>query len=296
MRFSANLGFLWNDRPLPDAIWAAKAAGFDAVECHWPYDTPSEDVTSALRDTGLPMLGLNTSRGNVQAGDNGLAAITGREDEARAAIDEALDYACATGTRAVHVMSGISAGPRAHARFCENLAYACEKAAPHGITILIEPLNHYDAPGYFLASSAQAAAIINEIGLSNLKLMLDCYHLQIMEGDLSRRLAALLPMIGHIQIAAVPDRGVPDHGELDYSHVLQHIADLGWEAPIGVEYKPAGETEVTLGWMANYRRITSGGGSSVHEHLSSEPIFPEPNTSSLDLETPISKPAHMKKR
>ena len=289
MRFSANLGFPWRDRPLPDAILAAKAAGFDAVECHWPYDTPAESVTSSLRETDLPMLGLNTSRGNVQAGDNGLAAIPGREDEARAAIDEALEYACATGTRAVHVMSGISAGPRAHARFCENLAYACEKAAPHGITILIEPLNRYDASGYFLSTSAQAAAIINELGLSNLKMIFDCYHLQIMEGDLCRRLAYLLPLIGHIQIAAVPDRGAPDHGELDYSHVLQHIAELGWEAPIGVEYKPAGETEATLGWMANYRRISSGGGSDVHEHLSLEPIFPEPNSNCHDLGTPIRK-------
>lgn len=289
MGFSANLGFLWRDRPLPDAILAAKAAGFDAVECHWPYDTPAESVTSSLRETDLPMRGLNPSRGNVQAGDNGLAAIPGREDEARAAIDEALEYACATGTRAVHVMSGISAGPRAHARFCENLAYACEKAAPHGITILIEPLNRYDAPGYFLATSAQAAAIINQLGLSNLKLMLDCYHLQIMEGDLSRRFTTRLPLIGHIQIAAVPDRGAPDHGELDYSHVLQHIADLGWDTPIGVEYKPASDTEGTLGWMAQYCRIRTSVVAGVHEHHSPRLISPEPQTSCYGRGTPIRK-------
>jgi hydroxypyruvate isomerase len=252
VRFSANLGFLWTDRSLPEAIRAAKAAGFDAVECHWPYGVPAPEVKAALDETGLPMLGLNTSRGNVGAGENGLSALPGREAEARAAIDEALAYAGATGTRAVHVMAGYSGGPRAHASFCENLHYACERA--ERITILIEPLNHYDAPGYFLSTSAQAAAIIRELALPNLRLMFDCYHLQIMEGDLTRRLASLLPLIGHIQIAAVPDRGPPDHGELDYGHMLRHIRSLGWQAPVGAEYRPGEDTDGTPGWLARHRR------------------------------------------
>lgn len=251
MRFSANLGFLWSDRPLPEAIHAAKAAGFAAVECHWPYDTPASEINAALSETGLPMLGLNTRRGNVGAGENGLAALPGREAEARAAIDEALDYARQTGTGAVHVMAGFSGGPRAHAVFVDNLRYACDQAEPHGITILIEPLNHYDAPGYFLSTSEQAAAIIHEIGRNTLRLMFDCYHLQIMEGDLSRRLARLLPLIGHIQIASVPDRGTPDHGELDYAHILAEIDKLGWTGAIGAEYKPNAPTDDTLGWLHN---------------------------------------------
>ncbi len=249
MRFSANLGFLWADRPLPDAIRAASAAGFDAVECHWPYDVPAAEVHAALEETGLPMLGLNTRRGDPQAGDNGLAALPGREAEARAAIDEAIAYARATGTGSVHVMAGYSGGPLAEAAFRQNLAYACDAAAPHGITILIEPLNHYDAPGYFLSSSAQAAAMIHELGLANLKLMFDCYHLQIMEGDLTRRLQRHLPIIGHIQIASVPDRGPPDTGELDYRFVLSEVERLGWTRSIGAEYKPHGETDATLGWL-----------------------------------------------
>jgi hydroxypyruvate isomerase len=252
VRFSANLGFLWTDRPLPDAIRAAKAGGFDAVECHWPYAIPAAEVKVALDETGLPMLGLNTSRGNVAAGENGLSALPGREAEARAAIDDALAYAGATGARAVHVMAGYSGGPRAHASFCENLRYACERAG--GITVLIEPLNHYDAPGYFLSTSAQAAAIIRELALPNLRLMFDCYHLQIMEGDLTRRLASLLPLVGHIQIAAVPDRGPPDHGELDYGHMLRHIQSLGWETPVGAEYRPGGDTDASLAWLARQRR------------------------------------------
>jgi hydroxypyruvate isomerase len=253
MRFSANLGFLWTDRPLPDAIRAAAAAGFDAVECHWPYATPSAEVRAALDATGLPMLGLNTIRGDLARGENGLAALPGREAEARAAIDQALTYAQAVGARAVHVMAGNSSGPRAHAAFAANLRHACAAAASHGITVLIEPLNHYDAPGYFLATSAQAAALIRELALPNLKLMFDCYHLQIMEGDLTRRLAALLPLVGHIQIAAVPDRGPPDHGELDYGFVLPEIDRLGWALPVGAEYRPGGDTEASLGWLTAAR-------------------------------------------
>ena len=247
--FSANLGFLWNDLSLPDAIRAAKAAGFEAVECHWPYTTPSKDVKDALDETGLVMLGLNTSRGDVAAGDNGLSAIPGREAEARAAIDEAVEYAVAIATPNIHVMAGFAGGPKAHATFVANLKYACESAAKHSITILIEPLNHYDAPNYFLGTTEQAKAIILEVGLPNIKLMFDCYHVQVMEGDLVRRLEALLPYTGHIQFASVPDRGSPDHGEINYDFIFARIAELGWDAPLGAEYKVTKPTSETLGWM-----------------------------------------------
>ena len=252
MQFSANLGFLWTELPLPDAIRAAKAAGFDAVECHWPYKTPARSVAEALTETGLPMLGLNTDRGDVAGGENGLTALPGRADQARAAIDQSLAYARAIGAGAVHVMAGFAEGAEAHATFCSNLAHACAEAGDD-LKILIEPLNHHDAPGYFLRTSAQAAKIIGEVGAENLKLMFDCYHLQIMEGDLTRLLTKRLPITGHIQIAAVPDRGAPDHGELDYGHILAHIAAEEWIRPIGAEYKPGGQTEPTLGWMARYR-------------------------------------------
>lgn len=253
MRFSANLGFLWADRPLPEGIRAAKAAGFDAVECHWPYDTDPAETNTALRETGLAMLGLNTRRGNLDRGENGLSALPGREPEARAAVDEALAYARATNTGAVHVMAGMSAGPRARASYTENLAYACDAAAADGITILIEPLNHWNAPGYFLTTTLQAADILREVGAANLKLMFDCYHIQIMEGDVTRRFEALCPLVGHVQIAAVPDRGAPDHGELDYGWILPRLAELGWSRPVGAEYLPGGETEASLSWLARYR-------------------------------------------
>lgn len=251
-RFSANLGFLWNDLSLPDAIHAAKKAGFDAVECHWPYEFDQGDVKNALKETGLQMLGLNTLRGNLEAGENGLSALPGREKEARSAIDQAIDYAKAINTPNIHVMAGFAQGQAAHDTFVSNLQYACDKAAIAGITIIIEPLNHYDAPGYFLSKTDQAISIIRETGRENLKLMFDCYHVQLMEGDLSNRLKALLPHIGHIQFASVPDRGAPDHGEVNYAHVFKVISELGYDAPLGAEYKPVAPTNDTLGWLKTF--------------------------------------------
>ncbi|WP_336055113.1 hydroxypyruvate isomerase family protein [Nitratireductor sp. CH_MIT9313-5] len=249
MRFSANLGFLWKDRPLPDAIRAAKAAGFTAVECHWPYDVPAAQVLAALEETGLPMLGLNTSRGDVEGGENGLSALPGREEDARAAIDEALSYASAIGAANIHVMAGFAQGEEAERTFLANLDYACRSAIAHGITILIEPLNHYDAPGYFLSTTEQALRLIETLGAPNLKLMFDCYHVQLMEGDVSNRLKKHLAHIGHIQFASVPDRGAPDHGELFYPYLFATIEKLGYDAPLGAEYKPTGSTDESLGWM-----------------------------------------------
>jgi hydroxypyruvate isomerase len=257
MRFSANLGFLFTDRPLPDAIHAAYAAGFDAVECHFPYDSDPGAVRAALDATGLPMLGLNTWPGDRDAGEFGLAALPGREPQARAAIAQAVDYAQAIGAGAVHVMAGrTDGGAGAEAAFRANLAHACDLAAPHGLTILIEPINRRDVPGYHLSHTAQAAGIIAALDRPNLALMFDCYHLQIMEGDLSRRFEALLPIIGHVQIAGVPERGAPDAGEVDLCWLLARIKRLGWTRPVGAEYKPAGgDTEASLAWLPRFQAI-----------------------------------------
>lgn len=254
MRYSANLGFLFTDLALPDAIHAAKDAGFDAVECHFPYDVPAADVATALQETGLAMLGLNTWPGDKAAGDFGLAALTGREDEARAAIAQALDYASKTGTKAVHVMAGRTDGDdRAEATFRANLAHACDLAAAHGITILIEPINTRDVQGYHLSRTDHAQQIIAALGKPNLKLMFDCYHMQIMQGDLATHLRALLPMIGHVQIAAVPDRGEPDQGEVDYLWLMAHLSALGYTGFVGAEYRPRAGTLSGLGWLNRFR-------------------------------------------
>ena len=246
-QFSANLGFLWTDLPLPDAIRAAKAAGFDAVECHWPYETTASAVRDALEETGLSMIGLNTCRGDVAGGENGLSALPGRDRDARTAIDEALAYGDLVGAGAVHVMAGYAEGALARSTFVANLRYACSAAGTR--TILIEPLNRHDAPGYFLETTDQARDIIADVGAPNLKLMFDCYHVGRTEGDLITRLQDLKPEIGHIQFASVPDRGPPDRGEVNYAAVFEAISKMGWSVPLGAEYKPGGDTDATLGWM-----------------------------------------------
>ncbi len=242
--FSANLGFLWTELSLADAIRAAGAAGFAAVECHWPYDIDPAEMRAALDETGLPMLGLNTRRGDGQAG---LAALPGGEAQARAAIDEAIAYADAVGADAIQVMAGIAEGRDAHATFVDNLRYA---TAATRRTILIEPLNRHDAPGYFLRTTDQAREIVDEIAIPNLKIMFDCYHVGRTEGDVVTRLETLLPLIGHVQFASVPNRGPPGWGELNLGAVFARLAELGWSRPLGAEYRPDGPTEATLGWMA----------------------------------------------
>lgn len=253
IRLSANLGFLWTDLRLPDAIRAAAAAGFDAVELHWPYDVPAAEVRGALDETGLPVLSLNTPHGDPARGENGLGALPGREAEARAAIGQAFDYGAAIGARHVHVMAGVAAGPAAHDAYLDNLAHAAERARREGMGVLIEPLNPRDAPGYFLAGADQAAGIIAALGRPEVRLMFDCYHLQILHGDLTRLFQRLAPVTGHVQFAGVPDRGAPDEGEIAYDRLLPAIAALGHDGFFGAEYRPRGATGDGLGWMRAFR-------------------------------------------
>lgn len=249
-RFSANLGFLWTELALPEAIRRAKSAGFEAVELHWPYETDEAEINAALSETGLPLLGLNTVRGDVAAGDNGLAAIAGREEEARAAIMQAIDYAHATNCSAIHVMAGRDGDEET---FITNLRFAAEEARDLGKVILIEPLNLRDAPDYFLHNVEQAAELIALVGANNVKIMFDAYHVQIMQGDLTKRLQAHLPMIGHIQIAACPTRTEPNEGEVCFERFLASVDDMGWDGFVGAEYKPRSTTDAGLGWMDAYR-------------------------------------------
>ncbi|MCA0960726.1 hydroxypyruvate isomerase family protein [Salipiger bermudensis] len=255
MQVSANLGFLYTDLPLPARIRAAASDGFDAVECHFPYAHDPAEIRSALEATGLSMLALNTRPGDQGAGEFGLAALPGRSDDARAAVAQAVSYGAAIGAGAVHVMAGRSgAAAGAEAAFRDTLAHACDLAAPHGMTILIEPINTRDVPGYHLTSLEQAAGTIAALGRDNLKIMFDCYHLQILQGDLTRRFAEHLPLIGHVQIAAVPDRGEPDAGELCYAGLLRGFREAGYRGAVGAEYRPrGGATRAGLGWLPPLR-------------------------------------------
>lgn len=256
MRYAANLGFLWTELPLPDAVHAAARAGFDAVECHFPYDTPVADLTAALDDTGLRMLALNTWPGDRAAGEFGLCALPDRVDDARREIARAVDYAAAARMDAVHVMAGrTDGGEAADSCFRDNLRFACDLADAHGLRILIEPINTRDVPGYHLSGTDPAERVLDAVGHDALRIMFDCYHMQIMQGDLLRSIERLLPKIGHIQIAAVPDRGEPDAGEVNYPWLMRHLGDLGYEGHVGAEYKPRtdGDTDKGLCWLGRFR-------------------------------------------
>lgn len=252
-RFSANLGFLFTDLPDTERIAAAAAAGFKAVEMHWPYQVPASEMRYALVRSNATMLGLNTPVGNAAAGDFGLGALSGREDEFQQAVDQALSYGAVIGASAVHCMSGIVPADHiaaAERTFVENLIRAADKAGQAGMTILIEPINHRDKPGYFLHHIEQAASIIEKTGRANVRIMFDCYHTQIMQGDLTRRLETYLDVIGHVQIAAVPSRAEPDEGEVNYREICRTLDRIGYAGWIGAEYKPRGRTEDGLGWLA----------------------------------------------
>ncbi len=252
-KFSANLGFLWTELALPEAIRAAANAGFTAVECHWPFEYSVAEVRSALDETGLPMLGLNTLKG-TQPGDFGLAAVPDRKTEAREVIDQAIDYAQQCGIANVHVMAGrTDAGAAADQCFRDNLLYASRKAASHNINILLEPINQRDVPGYHFSLVEEAVALIEALKQSNIKVLFDCYHSQIMQGDLITCARTHLDHIGHIQIAAVPDRGEPDDGEIAYPALLKAFDDMGYSGYIGAEYKPRTDTASGLGWLQQYR-------------------------------------------
>lgn len=253
IKWSANLGFLWADRPLPEAVLAARRAGFDAVECHWPYQYDPQIINDALQQSGLPMLGLNTRRGNVSGGDNGVAAVPGREEEARSYIDEAVSFAVAIDCRNIHVMAGFTDhSDTAEQTFRANLSYAAEKAEQTDRTILIEPLNHHDVPSYHLQSVEAAAQTIDAVGSDRIKIMFDFYHIQILQGDLLNRFKAYLPYVGHIQIAGVPKRAEPDTGEVNYPALLPAVYEAGYKGYIGAEYKPVADTDSGLGWRDAY--------------------------------------------
>jgi 2-dehydrotetronate isomerase len=250
-RFAANLGHLFTERPLIERFSAAAAAGFAAVELQFPYDVAPSTVKAELQRHGLTQLGINTP----QCAEFGLAALPGREREWDAAFARALDYVVAIGGRAIHCMAGCvppHLRPAADTVIVKNLSRAAELAAKQNITLLIEPINPRDRPGYFLSHLEHAGDIVEKVGAPNLRVQFDFYHVQIVGGDLIRRFEKFLPVIGHVQIAAVPTRGEPDEGEINYPAVFLAIDRLGYAGWIGCEYKPRARTEDGLGWAKPY--------------------------------------------
>jgi len=249
-RFSANLSILFTELPFMDRFAAAKKAGFDAVECWFPYEHGVQEVTRLLPELDLQMVGINSAPGGAQ--EWGLAALPGRQDDFIASVDQALEAARSFGGCAVHVMGG-SAGaiPRTQAwqTYLGNLERAVRRAEGSGVQLLIEPLNSRDRPGYILNTVDRAAEVIERTGLSSLKMMFDCYHVQVEEGDLVTRLRRHWDKIGHIQIASTPDRSEPGLGEIHYPFVFEEIDRLGWKGWVGAEYRPSRATDQTLAWL-----------------------------------------------
>lgn len=254
-KFAANLSFMFTEWDFLDRFAAAADAGFEAVEYFFPYDYPVETLATALDRHGLTQVLFNFFPGDWEAGERGLAAVPGRETVFAATIDQALRYAEALSVRQLHVMAGLGDATDAAARktYLDNLTVACERAARKKISLLIEPINGRDMPGYFMNDFDLAADIIAELGLPNLKLQFDIYHRQILRGDVLTGLASLLPLIGHIQIAAVPARSEPGSGELDDFRVLRMLDELGYLGHVGLEYRPAAGTLAGLRWLEALR-------------------------------------------
>jgi hydroxypyruvate isomerase len=258
-RFAANLGHLFTERPPLERFGAAAAAGFGAVELLFPYDLAASAVKAELLRHGLTQLGVNTPFG--REGESGLAALPGREREWEAAFKLALDYVVAIGGRTVHCLAGCvppEQRPAAETVFIANLTRAAEEAGRAGITLLIEPINPRDRPGYFLNRVEHAADIVGKVDRANLRIQFDFYHAQIVGGDLIRRFEAHQPLIGHVQIAAVPTRREPDEGEINYAEIFATLDRLGYAGFVGCEYRPRGRTEEGLAWARPYGVVPRG--------------------------------------
>jgi hydroxypyruvate isomerase len=253
-RFAANLGYLFTDRALLERIDAAATSGFKAIELQFPYDVPASQVKAAIERNKLTVLGVNTPPGERE-GEFGLAAVPGRERDWQMLFARALDYITAIGGTAVHCLAGKvppEQRPAAERVYIDNLQRAADLAAAKNIMLLIEPINARDRPNYFLNRIEHAADIIAKAGKPNIKMQFDFYHAQIVGGDLITRLEKFLPLVGHLQCAAVPSRHEPDEGEINYPAVFEAVDRLGFKGWIGCEYRPRGRTEDGLGWLAKY--------------------------------------------
>ena len=255
-RFAANLTMMFNEVPFPQRFAAAARAGFQGVEFLFPYDHAPQEVAGWLRESGLQNVLFNLPPGDWAAGERGIASLPGREEQFREGVALAIDYALALGTPRVHMMAGLvpaGADLALHrATYLANLNYAAKAVGEHGIELLIEPINGRDMPGYFLMTQAQAHALRLESGAPNVRVQMDFYHTQIVEGDIAMKFRQHFDGIGHVQIASVPARNEPDDGEVNYPYLFALLDELGYEGWIGCEYRPRGRTEEGLGWLAAY--------------------------------------------
>ncbi len=250
-RFAANISLMFTELPFLDRFEAAAGAGFQGVELLFPYEWPAAELRHRLDANGLTLALFNLPPGDWAGGERGLTALKGREAEFADGLEKALDYAAALGCRRLHAMAGLDSHGAHRGIYEGNLALAAEKAAPAGIDILIEPINMFDMPGYFLTRTADAASVIAAVGSPALALQLDLYHRQRMEGEVAEAVAEFSSLARHYQIAGLPDRGEPWPSDLDYAPLLAQLTATGYDGWIGCEYRPRNGTAAGLGWLAH---------------------------------------------
>jgi hydroxypyruvate isomerase len=255
-KFAANLSMMYQEHAFLDRFAAAAKDGFKGVEFLFPYENPAAEIRARLDAHGLTQALFNGPPGNWEAGERGLASLPGREDEFRRGVATALEYARVLGNQRVHLMAGLirPGEDRAlhRATYVRNLEHAAREAAAAGVTVVIEPINTRDIPGFFLNRQDEAHTICAEVGAANLKVQMDFYHCQIVEGDLAMKLRKYIAGVGHIQIAGVPERHEPDMGEINYPYLFRLMDELGYTGWVGCEYRPKGGTSAGLGWMKQW--------------------------------------------
>jgi len=256
LKFCANLNFLFADQPLLDRFEAAAKAGFRGVELLAPYEVPAKAIRERLDGAGLQQVLFNSPSGNRAAGERGMACSPGRESEFRESVHRALDYAAALECKLIHLMAGVQPNDvpydRSAALYTLHLAWAAEQTQAAGVRLVIEAINQRDIPGYFLSTQEQAAAIVSAVGTDRVGLQFDIYHCQTAQGDVTRRLEAMMPLIAHMQVADVPGRHEPGTGEVGWSFLFGRIEALGYQGWIGCEYQPEGDTVAGLSWRQRY--------------------------------------------
>jgi hydroxypyruvate isomerase len=256
-RLAANISLLFPEVPFMERFAAAARAGFRYVEYQFPYaEGGAEDIASRARDAGVEVVLHNLPAGDAAKGDRGIACLPARVAEFREGVERAIEYAKAAGCPRLNALAGVAPADAApellFETLVENLRYAAGKLAAAGLTLLTEPVNRRTIPDFFLSGSRQGIEVIDAAGAPNLKLQYDIFHMQIVEGDLAKTIERLLPRIGHMQLADVPDRHEPGTGEINYGFLLAHIDRLGYDGWIGCEYIPKADTREGLAWARRY--------------------------------------------
>ena len=253
-KFAANLSMMFNEAPFLDRFKVAAEAGFSAVEFLFPYEYSPEEVAGKAKSAGVQIVLFNMPAGNWAAGERGLTGLPGREQEFRDGVAKAVTYAKALGVPRVHAMAGIApAGAdlaACKATLIANLKYAAAELAKENITLLLEAINQRDMPGFLVSTQKESAAICEAVGAPNMKMQMDLYHMQVMEGDLATTLKRYAHMCGHIQIAGCPERNEPDTGEVRYEYLFTMLDAMGYQGWLGCEYRPAGKTNEGLRWLS----------------------------------------------